>query len=105
MLVLIPVASQKQPTRIVGDVHRSRGEFILESMQRQMRRLADPFLDEGTIRLKDRLAMTAHLAGRYRAGRSITLRPLHHRGHSNPKPKCHRATALTFCNSSNRTLT
>jgi hypothetical protein len=47
-------------------------------MKRQMRRLANPFLDEGAMWLKHGLAVTTHLAGRYRAGRSITLRPLHH---------------------------
>src|SRR5215469_12504834 len=73
-----PFAAQKQPNGIVGDLNPARGEFVLEGVKRQMRRLANPFLDEGAIRLKDGLAMAAHLAWRYRAGRPITLRPLHH---------------------------
>jgi hypothetical protein len=60
----------------VGDLDPARGEFVLEGVKRQMRRLTDPFHDEGAMRLKDGLAMAAHLAGRYRAGRSTTLRPL-----------------------------
>jgi len=52
-----------------------------------MRRLADPLLDEGTVRFQHALAMTAHLARRYRAGRTIALRPLHHRRHRNAKPR------------------
>jgi len=31
----------------------------------------------GAMRLKHRLTVAAHLAGRYRAGRAMTLRPLH----------------------------
>jgi|SRR5215475_13555490 len=73
-------------------------------MKRQMRRLANPLLDEGAMWLEYGLAVTAHLAGRYRAGRSITLRPLHHRRHRNPKPQCYRAAALTLGNSRNHTL-
>jgi hypothetical protein len=61
----------------VGDLDPSRGEFVLQGMQRQMRYLVDPFLDEGTMRLKHGLTVAAHLAGRYRAGRAMTLRPLH----------------------------
>jgi hypothetical protein len=60
----------------VGDLDPARGELVLEGVKRQMRRLTDPFHDEGAMRLKYGLAMAAHLAGRYRAGRSITLRPL-----------------------------
>src|SRR5579883_2506140 len=100
-----PFAAQKQPNCIVGDLNPARSEFILESVKRQMRRLADPFLDEGAMRLEDRLPMATHLTGRYRAGRSITLRPLHHRRHRHPKPQRHRAAALTLCNSRNSTLT
>src|SRR5436305_3184256 len=100
-----PLAAQKQPNYIVGDRNPARSEFVLEGVKRQMRRLADPFLDESTMRLKYGLAMPAHLAGRYGAGRSITLRPLHHRRHRHPKPQCHRAAALALCNSGNRTLT
>src|SRR5215469_14683698 len=44
-----PFASQKQPNRIVGDLDPSCGEFVLQGMQRQMRYLADPFLNEGTM--------------------------------------------------------
>jgi|SRR5215471_15801725 len=74
-------------------------------MQRQMRYLVDPFLDEGTMRLKHGLTVAAHLAGRYRARRPIALRPLHHRRYRNPKPRCHRAAALTSRNRRNHTLT
>jgi hypothetical protein len=42
-------------------------------MQRQVRRLSDPLDDEGAVRIKHRLAVTTHLARRYRAGRSVTL--------------------------------
>jgi hypothetical protein len=70
-----------------------------------MRRLADPFFDEGAIRLKDGLTMTAHLAGRYRAGRPMTLGPLYYRRHRNTKPQRHRAAALSPRNSGNHSLT
>src|ERR1700751_664587 len=64
-----PFAAQKQPNRIVGDFNPSRGEFVLEDMQRQMRRLANPFPDEGTV--KHWLTVAAHLAWRNRAGRPV----------------------------------
>src|SRR5579872_4043438 len=67
-----PFAAQKQPNRIVGDPDPARGEFVLEGVKCQMRRLANPFPDESPIRLKDGFAMAAHLARRYRAGRPIT---------------------------------
>lgn len=47
--------------------------------------LLDPLHDEGTMRIKDGLAVP-HLAGQDRAGRAVTLRPLHHRRHRNAKP-------------------
>src|ERR1700756_672853 len=72
-----PFAAQKQPNRIVGDLDPSRGEFVLQVMQCQMRYLANPFPDEGAMRLKQGLTVATHLAGRHRAGRAMTLRPLH----------------------------
>ena len=60
-----PFAAQKQPNRIVGDLNPSRGEFVLQGMQRQMRCLANPFSDESAMRLKHRLTVAAHLAWRY----------------------------------------
>jgi hypothetical protein len=89
----------------VGDLNPARGEFVLEGVKRQMRRLADPLLDEGAIRLKHGLTVPAHLAGRNGTGRPITLRPLHHRRHRYPKPQRHRAAALTLRDSGNRTPT
>ena len=50
-----------------------RREFVLQPVQRQMRRLADPFQDEGAMRFQHALAVSAHLAGRHRAGRTIAL--------------------------------
>src|SRR6476619_6522413 len=38
-------------------------------MQRQVRRLSDPLDDEGAVRIKHRLAVTAHLARHNRASR------------------------------------
>jgi hypothetical protein len=89
----------------VGDLDPARGKLVLEGVKRHMRRLTDPLLDEGAMWLKHGLAMAAHLPGRYRAGRPITLRPLHNRRHRNPKPRCYRAAALALCNCRNRTLT
>jgi hypothetical protein len=74
-------------------------------MQRQMRRLANPFPDEGAMRFKHRLTVAAYLARRYRAGLAMTLRPLHHGRHRNAKPRCDRTTALTLRNRRNNTLT
>jgi hypothetical protein len=73
-------------------------------MQRQMRRLTNPFPDEGAMRLKHRLAVAAHLAGRNRTGRAMTLRPLHHRRYRNAKPQCYRATTITLRNRSDNAL-
>src|ERR1700752_2763064 len=83
-----PLAAQKQPNCIVGDLNPARSEVVLEGVKRQMRRLADPFLDEDGLRLESSVTVPAHLAGPIRAGHSITLRPLHHRRHRNPKPQC-----------------
>jgi len=61
----------------VGDLDPARGEFVLQGVKRQMRRLTNPLSDEGAMRLKHRLAVAAHLTGRYRAGGAMALRPLH----------------------------
>lgn len=83
----------------------TRSQFILQLVQRQMRRLPDPFLDERPMRLQHRLAMTTHLPGGYRAGRAIALRPLHHRRHRNAKPRRYRPAALADNDRSNHSLT
>ena len=58
---------------IVRDVDAARRQFVLQPMQRQMRRLPDPLLDEGSMRLQQSLAMAAHPVGLYRSRRPITL--------------------------------
>jgi hypothetical protein len=63
-------------------------------MQRQVRGLADPFHDEGAMRLKHPFAVPTHLAGRNRPVRTVALRPLHHRRHRNTEPRCNRPAAL-----------
>lgn len=42
----------------------ARHQFVLQAMQRQMRRLADAFLDKVTVRLQNAAPMAAHLSGR-----------------------------------------
>jgi hypothetical protein len=42
-------------------------------MQRQVWRLSDPLDDEGAVRIKHRLAVTAHLARHNRAGCPLPL--------------------------------
>src|SRR5580765_6472758 len=63
-------------------------------MQGQMRRLPDPLSDEVAMWFQDPLAMTTHLAGLYRAGCPVTLRPLDHRRHCHAEARGHRAAAL-----------
>lgn len=63
-----PFTPQKQPNCIVRDLDPARGKLVP--------RLTDPYHDGGAMRLKYGFVMAAHLAGRYRASRSIMLRPL-----------------------------
>lgn len=70
-----PLAPQELPDRIVGDRDPARGQLVLQPVQRQVRVLVDPLDDEGSVRLQNAFAMAAHLSRRYRAGRTITLRP------------------------------
>ena len=51
-----------------------------------------------------RFAVSADLAGRHRAGRTIALRPLHHRRYRNAKSRRHRAAALAANDCRNNTL-
>jgi len=53
----------------VRDDHAPAGQFVLELMQGQVRRLVDPLADEGTVGIQHRLAMTADLAWRHRVRR------------------------------------
>ena len=80
-------------------------KLLLQPVQRQMRRLADPLHDEGPMRFQHPLAMPAHLARRHRPGRTIALRPLHHRRNRNAEPRRHRAAALAADDRRNNTLT
>jgi hypothetical protein len=66
-------ASQKQPNRIVRDFDPARSQFVLQGVERQMWRLAEPLHDERSMRIKHWLAVSAHLAGRDGAGGTITL--------------------------------
>lgn len=72
-----PFPAQEQPDCVVGDLDPTGSQLRLQAMQRQVRRLSDPLDDEGTVRIKHRFAVTTHLVGGYRAGRSITLGPFH----------------------------
>jgi len=86
------------------DDHAMRCEFVLQPVQRQLRCLRDPLQDKGPMRLQHRLAMPAHLARRNRAGRPMTLRPLHNRGNSNTEPGRNGPAALSRQNSPNDPL-
>jgi hypothetical protein len=46
------------------DIDPACSKLLLQPVQRQMRRLADPFQDEGAMRFQHALAVSAHLAGR-----------------------------------------
>jgi hypothetical protein len=52
----------------------TRSEFVLQPVQRQVRRLADPFQNEGSMPLEHSLAVSTHLARRHRTGPAIPLR-------------------------------
>jgi hypothetical protein len=43
----------------------TRSEFVLQPVQRQVRRLADPFQNEGSMPLEHSLAVSTHLARRH----------------------------------------
>src|SRR5690606_30549226 len=60
---------------------------VCQPVQRQVRRPSNLLQDEVAVRLEHRLAMPAHLARRYRAGRTMTLRPFHSRGDGNTEPR------------------
>ena len=47
-----PLASQEQPNRIVRDLDPARRKLVLQGVQREMRRSADPLHDEGAMRLQ-----------------------------------------------------
>src|ERR1700735_4526565 len=59
-----------------------------------MRRLPDPLHDERSMRLQNRLTMTAHLARRHRTRRAIALPPLHDGRHRNIEPGRHSMATL-----------
>src|SRR5581483_11101252 len=69
-----------------------------------MWRLADPLLDEGPVWFQHALAMAAHLARRHRSGRSVALRPLHHRRYRYAKPRRNSPAARAANNRRNHPL-
>ena len=64
---------QEQPDRIMRDADPVRGKFVLQPVQCQMRCLPDPLYDEGAMRIEQRFAMSAHLTGCHRTGRTVAL--------------------------------
>lgn len=50
-----------------------RRQFVLQTMQRQMRCLVEAFLDEVTMRFQNALTVAAHLAGRDATGLPVPL--------------------------------
>jgi len=97
-------APQERPDRIMRDLNPARSEFVLQLVKCQMRRLADPLFDESAMWFQHRLAVSAHLARGHRAGRPIALRPLHHRGHRNTKPRRHHTAAFASCHRRHHSL-
>jgi hypothetical protein len=59
-------------------------QFVLQCVQRQMRRLVQSPHDESPMRIKNRLAVAAHLARLKRARQTEPLRPLHHHDTATP---------------------
>ena len=57
------LAPQEQPDRIVRDADPTRGEFVLQPVQRQMGRLTDPFQDKGAMRIEQGLRCPPILPG------------------------------------------
>ena len=94
-------AAQEQPNRIVRDFDPAHSQFVLQGVECQMWRLAEPLHDERSMRIKHSLAVSAHLAGRDRAGGAVTLRPLHNRRNLNAKPHSSRPAALALRNCRN----
>jgi hypothetical protein len=66
--------------------------------------MADPLDDKIAVRLQNALAMPAHLARSHRTSRTMTLRPLHNRGHRNAETRRYRPAALPGQNSCNNPL-
>ncbi|OCJ08533.1 hypothetical protein A6U86_28020 [Rhizobium sp. AC27/96] len=89
-----PFTPQELPHGIVRHLHTARRQFILQTMQRQMRRLVDPLHDERPMRLQNALVMPAHLARKHRARRPVALMPLHCRGNGNAEPSGGRPATL-----------
>lgn len=82
-----PFAAQELPHRIVRHLNAPRRQFILQAVQRQMRRLIDAFGDEGPVWLKNTLAMSTHLARSHRAQSPIALMPLYRRRNRYAEPR------------------
>ena len=77
------------------DFDPTLGQFALQPMQGQMRCRLNPLDNEVPMGIENGLAVAAHLARCHRAYTAVALRPLYHRGHSNPEPFDHRTAALT----------
>jgi hypothetical protein len=80
-------------------------KFVLQAVQGQVRRLRDPFNDEGLVRFKRRLAISAHLGGRDRSCRTMALRPFHRRRDCNAEPLRRRPATLATGDCGHDTLT
>ena len=91
-------------SRGAGNHHAPRRRQTLEAMKRQVGRLFDPRDDEIAIRLKNHLAMPAHLAGRDAAGSPIASAPLHRARNCNAESLPNRTASLPGLNRANNPL-
>src|SRR5579883_219974 len=99
-----PLAPQEQPNGVVRYAHAAGRQFLLQSMERQMRCLLDPLDNESPVRIENALAMSAHPGRRDRTSGPMPLRPLHHRGNGDAEPFCYRTAALARKNRRHNTF-
>ena len=67
-------------------LHAACRQFVLQTVQRQVRLMPNPLHDERSVRIKNRPPMSAHPVRLYRSGRAVALVPLDHRSDGHPEP-------------------
>jgi hypothetical protein len=98
------LAAQEVPYRVVPDRHPACGKLRLQSVQRKVRGLFEPLLNEIAMWQEQPLAVAAHLARRHRTCRPVALHQLHNAGNRNVKTGRRLPAACARQNRSNRTF-
>jgi hypothetical protein len=99
-----PLAGEERPHRAVTHHHAAHRQLGQHRPQGQVRLLGNPRHKPIPLVPQNPPSMSAHRLGSRSTGRPITLRPLHHARHANPKQRRRCPARATACHRTYNTI-